>query len=168
MSYICLRFEAVPGYLKPIHPQRPVPIIFPLCVKPLLWVSHLSIYETPGSDNSLSGILILCTEPVLELCVYKVYRQAHHIMIGALDAGNTNITYPFLYTVSTRFIKRLVPVDVKAYLRIGKRAKRNQGMVIKHRIPFPGDACRHRYTPRVCLLTSGISSGRPQLHQRVY
>ena len=53
----------------------------------------------------------------------QVRRQSHYVVIRALNRGYPYMPNPFLYAVSTCFIKRLIFFNIVRYLLIGKLSK---------------------------------------------
>ena len=50
-------------------------------------------------------------------------RQSHYVVIRSFNSGNSYMSYPLLYTISSCFVKWLIVTDVIGYFVIGKLFK---------------------------------------------
>lgn len=89
-------------------------------------------------NKGLAGWPVLCRicifswpelQECLQVLVDFVGGEAHYIVERALYSGDAHIAYPFLYTVGTCFVERLVIVYVVVDFLVGKWLECHYGAV---------------------------------------
>ena len=64
---------------------------------------------------------------VLQLGIDALHRQAHNIIIAAIEARNTDISYPLLNAIGSSLVEGVVGFYIMMYLIIGEQLEGDIG-----------------------------------------